>query len=247
MTNALGCLVADLRQDFVRTINQPLEAADMTEVASILAEQAERGRAVNAAEGDEIVETQITYGADMQFRGQTHLLRVALPTQAVSRADLQTLFEAAYFARFKVELPEIKAQLVNLTTSVVGRRKPFPVATLLDESKRARDPREGAITGERQRVFADGTGTTSPSTRADALPLGSRDRWPRHHRTDRRDDGHRARRHGPRRCHRQSAHYRWRPPHERPIDRLTLAVIEAGLARSATRWTSRSRARRSRP
>ena len=84
---------------------------------------------------------------------------------------MQKLFEAAYFARFKVELPEIKAQLVNLTTSVVGRRKPFPVATLLDETKRAASLAE-AVTG-RRRVFADGTWHDVAIYARDALPLGS--------------------------------------------------------------------------
>ncbi len=171
MTNALGCLVADLRQDFVRTLNQPLEAADMDAVSAILTEQAERGRAVNAAEGDEIVATDVTYGADMQFRGQTHLLRVALPRADVTREDLQRLFEAAYFARFKVELPEIKAQLVNLTTSVVGRRKPFPVAMLLDDAKRSGRLAE-AVIGHR-RVFADGAWHDAAIYARDALPLGA--------------------------------------------------------------------------
>lgn len=171
MTNALGCLVADLRQDFARTLNQPLETVDMAEVSAILREQAERGRAVNAAEGDEVIATGITHAAEMQFRGQTHLLRVGLPEPEVSRADLQRLFEAAYFARFKVELPEIKAQVVNLTTSVVGRRKPFPVASLLDASTRA-EKLDAAITGHR-RVFADGSWREVAIYARDALPPGS--------------------------------------------------------------------------
>ena len=32
LTNALGCLVADLRQDFVNTLNVPLDGVDMAEV-----------------------------------------------------------------------------------------------------------------------------------------------------------------------------------------------------------------------
>ena len=81
LTNALGCLVADLRQDFVNTLNVPLDAADMGEVHAILAAQRERGIAVNAEEQSEIVETIVLHGADMQFRGQTHLIRVALPAR----------------------------------------------------------------------------------------------------------------------------------------------------------------------
>ena len=62
----------------------------------------------------------------MQFVGQTHLLRVALPAADASRETLQALFEAAYFARFQVELPTIRAVLVNLVTSVIGERRALP-------------------------------------------------------------------------------------------------------------------------
>ena len=71
--------------------------------------------AINAEEQSEIVETVVLHGADMQFRGQTHLIRVTLPRAGVSRDEMQALFEAAYFARFQVRLPEIKA--VSSTSS----------------------------------------------------------------------------------------------------------------------------------
>ena len=90
---------------------------------------------INAEEQSEIVETTVLHGADMQFRGQTHLIRVALPRADVSREAMQALFEAAYFARFQVRLPEIKAVLVNLVTSVIGRRRAFPIASLIDAGR----------------------------------------------------------------------------------------------------------------
>ena len=50
----------------------------------------------------------------MQFRGQTHLIRVAIPDadDHPGRA-LQALFEEAYFARFQIRMPEIRATLVT--------------------------------------------------------------------------------------------------------------------------------------
>jgi N-methylhydantoinase A len=138
LTNALGCLVADLRQDFVNTLNAPLDTLDMGEVARVFAEQRARGEAVNAREAHEIAETVVLHSADMQFRGQTHLIRVSLPRADVTRAEMQRLFEEAYFHRFQVRLPEIKAAIVNLNTSVIGNRRPFPIANLIDLKKRAR-------------------------------------------------------------------------------------------------------------
>ncbi len=130
LTNALGCLVADLRQDYVNTINAPLDQLDMSGVADVLRSRRAEGERANAAEQSEIVETTTVHAADMQFRGQTHLIRVAVPSPDVTREMLQQLFEQAYFARFQVRLPEIRAVVVNLVTSVVGKRRSFPVAAL---------------------------------------------------------------------------------------------------------------------
>ena len=56
LTNALGCLVADLRQDLVNTINEPLATLDMGVVKDTLETQRAQGEAINAAEQDEIVD-----------------------------------------------------------------------------------------------------------------------------------------------------------------------------------------------
>ena len=172
LTNALGCLVADLRQDFVRTVNAGLDQADMAEIAAILAEQRAQGEAVNAEEAAEIVETTVLHGADMQFRGQTHLIRVALPGPDVSRERLQALFEEAYFRRFQVTLPEIRAVLVNLTTTVIGRRRSLDLARLLDPAQRKGSVAEAAV-GARQ-LFAAGSWHEALVYEREALPIGGR-------------------------------------------------------------------------
>lgn len=170
LTNALGCLVADLRQDRVRTLNRPLDGLDMASLRAILEEQAADALAMVAEEQAEIEETTVTYGADMQFRGQTHLIRVALPSPDIDRAALQELFEAAYFRRFQVRLPEIRAVVVNLVTSVIGRRKPFPLAALIDGS--GRTGLDGARLGTRP-VYAGGAWHEAAIYAREALPLGA--------------------------------------------------------------------------
>jgi len=165
LTNALGCLVADLRQDLVNTINEPLATLDMGVVKDTLETQRAQGEAINAAEQDEIVETKVLHGADMQFRGQTHLIRIAIPSPDVTREDLQALFEEAYFARFQVRLPEIRAVLVNLVTSVIGKRHGFPLASLTGTG-------EGpARIGERD-LYADGRWHTAGIYLRDRLRPG---------------------------------------------------------------------------
>jgi N-methylhydantoinase A len=154
LTNALGCLVADLRHDFVQTLNVPLDSIDMSDVAAVLRRHEHAGREAVSADGDEIVNVEVYHSVDMQFRGQTHLIRVSLPTADLSKPELQNLFDRAYFARFQVEMPEIRAQIVNLNTSVIGKRRAFPIAALLDPKLRARDAKD-ARTGRRE-IFADG-------------------------------------------------------------------------------------------
>jgi N-methylhydantoinase A len=172
LTNALGCLVADLRQDLVHTLNLPLDGLDMASVEITLRAQRQRGEATNAAEQGEIVESIALHAADMQFRGQTHLIRIALPRADVSREALRALFAEAYFARFQVRLPEIEPVLVNLLTSVIGRRRPFPIGSLLEASARALTV-AGAVIGERA-LFAGGRWQAAQVLDRLKLPLGAR-------------------------------------------------------------------------
>ncbi|MGK7866192.1 hydantoinase/oxoprolinase family protein [Falsiroseomonas sp. E2-1-a20] len=143
LTNALGCLVADLRQDAVNTLNRGLDDIAEDEIAQTLAAQRDRALAVVLADSGEVERTEVLHAADMQFRGQTHLIRVALPRPDMARAEIQAAFEAAYFARFQVHLPEIRAVLVNLLTTVIGRRHAFPLSALLDPAARHGDARVG--------------------------------------------------------------------------------------------------------
>src|SRR5207249_5375914 len=107
ITNALGCVVADLRHDFVNTVNQPVGALDEAKLRELLERHRNEGEALIGKEAVKPDAIRVTHSADMQFVGQTHIINVPLPSSSVSRATLQQLFEKAYFARFKVELPEI--------------------------------------------------------------------------------------------------------------------------------------------
>jgi N-methylhydantoinase A len=168
ITNALGCVVADLRHDFVRTLNRPLAALDIGEVHRVLAEQEAEGRALIAAESVTPRTVAARFSADMQFVGQTHLLRVPLPNARPSLALLQTSFERLYLERFHVDLPEIHANLVNLNCSVIGNRAPVDLALLLDPARRRATLAE-ALTGTRP-VWFGAAWHDTPVYRRAALP-----------------------------------------------------------------------------
>jgi N-methylhydantoinase A len=171
ITNALGCVVADLRHDYVRTVNRAVPLLPDGLVRDVLAAQIEEGRRTLAREQAEITEIRLLHRADMQFQGQSHLLGVDLPDIAVTTADLQQAFEAAYWQRFGVALPEIRAVLVNLHTAVIGKRRPVDLAVLAPAAPAA--ILDDARTG-RRRVWFDTGWIETPIYRREALPLGTR-------------------------------------------------------------------------
>ena len=134
ITNALGCVVADLRHDFVNTVNKQVQEIDIAIVSSIIERQIEAGKRLLEREGMAIEGIRLLHTADMQFQGQTHMLSVALPGPKVTREQLQQLFEKAYWTRFEVELPEIRAMLVNVHTAVIGLRPRLDLALLSDRA-----------------------------------------------------------------------------------------------------------------
>jgi N-methylhydantoinase A len=136
ITNALGCVVADLRHDFVNTVNRPLAVVDIAAVHALFARQSEEGRRLIGKEVVAISEIREIHSVDMQFIGQTHLLRVPLPNPTPSVEELQRRFEEAYFNRFHVELNEIRANLVNVNTSMIGRREEIDLSILIDPAGR---------------------------------------------------------------------------------------------------------------
>jgi N-methylhydantoinase A len=161
ITNALGCVVADLRRDYVNTVNQPVAALDEARVERVLNEQVAEGRKLLEREGVALDSVRLLFSADMQFQGQSHILTVPLPQPAVTREELQDLFERAYWNRFGVELPEIRAVLVNLHTAVIGVRPRLHLRLLEAVPGRALE--------ERQVWYAGGWRTT-PVYRRESMP-----------------------------------------------------------------------------
>ena len=168
ITNALGCIVADLRHDYVRTINTPLRDLEAEAVHAVLADQISEGRAMIEREGVPVEEITTLCEADMQFLGQSHILTVTLPKPDVDIETLQALFEEAYWQRFAVRLPEIRPVLVNLHTAVIGRRQGVDPALLAPAAERAASLAE-AQTGMRRVRFGD-TWHETPIYRRPKLP-----------------------------------------------------------------------------
>jgi len=169
ITSAVGCVVADVRHDYVNSINIPLAQADMDQVEQLFCRQIEAGKKIIAEEGVEIEELLVIHDVDMQFQGQTHILNFPVQETRLSREALQSAFEKAYWDRFEVELPEIRAVLVNLHTAVIGRRKPVPLAALMS-AKEQKNTIDECRTGSRKVWFESGWQET-PIYNREFLPV----------------------------------------------------------------------------
>ena len=176
ITNALGCVVADMKHDFVRTVNSPLNNVDMDEIIGILKAQSKEGTELIQKEPVSVEEIKVVHSFDMQFVGQRHILSVFLPTYDLSHEVVQSAFDEAYYGRFRVRLPEIRAQIVNVKTTVMGRRTGICLDGLIDASGRV-ESLEMAQNGARP-VWFNGDWQNTKIFNREALPLSAKIKGP---------------------------------------------------------------------
>ena len=131
VTSALGCVIADMRHDFVHTLNRPLDALDEAILAAEAARMAARGTALLDRAGVRFEGRASEIALDMSYVGQTHTVAVPLPEgSAVSRAAIRAAFDSAYQAAFGRTLQGVPVRVLNLRVAVTGRRPRFDPALL---------------------------------------------------------------------------------------------------------------------
>ncbi|MCC7276423.1 MAG: hydantoinase/oxoprolinase family protein [Alphaproteobacteria bacterium] len=157
VASALGCVIADMRHDFVRTVNRLVDAIDYARLSRIMEETAAAGLAMLERSGTPLLGHDRHYELDMSYLGQTHT--VAVPYRldgdgpiGIDAARLTTAFEAAYRRSYGRLLQGIPVRVLNLRTAVIGRRPKLDLAALAPASDATV---EGARRGGR-RVFVDG-------------------------------------------------------------------------------------------
>ena len=168
ITNALGCVVADLRQDFTKTLNMPIDKVNIQDLHSLFEDQEKRGIESIKKQGLELTNISSSFSLDMQFIGQTHILRIDIPNSYPDKDYLQKSFEKSYLNRFKVRLSEIKANIVNANTTVQGHKVPFDISLLNNKLDKRLNVNE-ALLEYRKVYFKDKFLST---------PIYSRDRMP---------------------------------------------------------------------
>ncbi|SFK66655.1 hydantoinase/oxoprolinase family protein [Falsiroseomonas stagni] len=176
VTSAIGCVIADVRHDQVRTLNRNLDGIDAAALDQRMVEEATAARAVVEAAGLPVERIEIRFELDMHYAGQTHTVGVPLPvhvkngTTGVSEAIIRMAFEAAYQTAFSRLLPGLGIRIVSLRTAAIGIRPDFDL-TALAPPKDATV--EGAARGARQVWFDGAWHTATVWSRLD-LPEGSR-------------------------------------------------------------------------
>jgi N-methylhydantoinase A len=169
MTNALGCVLADLRRDVVRTVNMPLDALPAALVGEVLEADAAAGRAAIAREEADVVAVEAIFTAGLQFKGQSHQLNVPVADAGITVEALRRAFDEAYWQRFRVRLPDARAVLVSLHTAVVGRRKRIDLRTLGGGVGRRGRPHDTS-----RPVWFEGGWRATPVRRRETLEPGAR-------------------------------------------------------------------------
>ncbi len=154
ITSALGSVLADVRHDFVQTLHTPLDGVRPDEADHILAAQAREGRDVLAREGVAVASVEVSHEADLFYRGQSHMFRVAVDSPGFATDSVRQRFAALYLERFDILLPEMQPILVSLRTTIRGIRE----APDLD-------------------LVSAGPGTSLPDARLTTRPVFFEDAW----------------------------------------------------------------------
>jgi N-methylhydantoinase A len=171
ITCALGCIVADVRHDFVQTVSRVIDEVSEEDVAAVLNAHRTDGEERLKADQVPVDAVEVSHFADMQYEGQTYTLRVALDPKDLSTAALKDTLRQAYLDRFSIDLSNFRAKLINVRTAVTGRRQALDLKRIFNAAPKKATAAE-AVIGERE-VWFDGSWIKTPIYARDELPVGA--------------------------------------------------------------------------
>jgi N-methylhydantoinase A len=190
--SAWGMLMADLRNDYIRTMvarTDQIEPAELSNLFAEMEKEAAEDLAAEKVEKDVPTKLAMVFQrfADMRYMGQEHTVKVPIPGGELTEKEMQEinerfhqLHEHAY--TFRLESP---VELVNFHLTALGQvEKPKITRLNKDEDfgetspssvealSRAARSVEEAFKGERQIMFDD-TFQATPTYERDRLPVGA--------------------------------------------------------------------------
>jgi N-methylhydantoinase A len=151
--SALGMLMAEWRQDFVRTLVGELGRVDADLAAATFAELRAAGEAALAR--DRLDGGRFNFAADLRYRGQEHTIPIAVATArdlTSATAGTRARFDALHDQRYGHAAPDQSIEIVNLRLVVTVPRMQDTIGRWLSQPWR----QEGAAAEQfRPVVFGD--------------------------------------------------------------------------------------------
>ncbi|MCR9137709.1 MAG: hydantoinase/oxoprolinase family protein [Alphaproteobacteria bacterium] len=137
VTSAMGCVIADMRQDFVQTINTLVSGLDEEVLGQHMQTHTDQGMALLDAARTSFETRKVSFELDMAYIGQTHTVSVPLSVQmegntvsVPSKSEIEVAFDRAYEATFGRLLKNGVRRIINLRSAVTGLRPKFDLRTL---------------------------------------------------------------------------------------------------------------------
>ncbi|MFV2035497.1 MAG: hydantoinase/oxoprolinase family protein, partial [Halocynthiibacter sp.] len=155
VTSALGCVVADMRHDRVKTVNRLLDGIDAPALGREMLEVVDQLTALLGKAGVSFAGIEQVFELDMLYLGQTHTVSVALEVSGddLTKDAIFAAFEVAYKNSFGRLLDGIATRIMNYRVAVIGQRPPFDMSVFAPTEGK---PAEDCKTGTRQ-VYVDGS------------------------------------------------------------------------------------------
>ncbi len=176
VTSAMGCVISDMRQDFVQTINRMADQVDEVALGALMQKHHDDGMAVLDAARSGFERREALFDLDMAYIGQTHTVAVPLRVRIEgarvtppTRAEIAAAFDDAYHAAYGRLLKDGVRRVMNLRSAVIGRRRKFDLLTLAPTTSGAAT---AALKSTRQVHFGDKWHETRIYSRL-SLPAGA--------------------------------------------------------------------------
>ena len=172
LTCALGCVVADVRHDYVQTIGKALEDVREIELRDVLLRQRQTG--IDLLETEHVPTQSVTvlHQADMHYEGQRYTLRVTVDPAQLSIASLREQLRKACFDAFGIDLSNFRPKIANLRTAVIGVRPRIDLKKIIAATHRPGKSVAEAQIGTRDVWFGDGFVPT-PVYQRERIPIGA--------------------------------------------------------------------------
>ena len=172
--SALGANIADMRRDYVQTLNRPLDSLDADELTGAAAGFWQAGLEALDRAGAPLVSRRGEVELDMHYQGQTHAIAARLGAADApdgvrfDRGSVRAAFEAAYRAAYGRLLEGPAIRVMNLRVAVIAERPVFDLARLRPEGGSI----AAADAGVRP-VYAEGGWRNAKIYRRLDLPVGA--------------------------------------------------------------------------